>query len=163
MIKKEYYEKINENLQRALTHFKVRDYKECYDYIQMIITIGLHSYDLDLLLAIFELRALICVYFDDLEHAIADFKCMRSVADDMENYHLKMLAYDSLGRCYAHFRMYSNALKCHKKQLTLAWKVNDAKEEMRSYEMIGRMYYYLGRLDKSKYYNDRSLRGKTEK
>ena len=58
---------------------------------------------------------------------------------------------------------YENAAKCFKKQLELAWRLNDLPGETRAYEHIGIQYYYLGFLEKSKYYNDRSIRGKSEK
>ena len=37
------------------------------------------------------------------------------------------------------------------------------QEEIRSYEQLGIQNYYLGNLEKAKYYNDRSMRGKCEK
>ena len=43
-----------------------------------------------------------------------------------------------------------------------AWVASSFEGEMEAYELLSVQYYYLGMLDKSLYYHDRSLRGKSE-
>jgi len=76
---------------------------------------------------------------------------------------VKLEAYENLGRCYQLLKNYENSLKCHKKCLELSWRLDNVESETRAYEQIGLQYYYLGNLAKSKYYNDRCMRGKNER
>jgi len=46
--------------------------------------------------------------------------------------------------------------------MTIAWCEGCTISESRSYENQAIEYYYLGDLEKSEYYNERYLRGKTE-
>jgi hypothetical protein len=55
------------------------------------------------------------------------------VAVEMENLELKMQTYEKLGFCYKSMRQYENSLKCHKKQLELAWRLNNSGEEIKAY------------------------------
>jgi len=50
-------------------------------------------------------------------------------------------------------------MKCYKKQLEIAWSINDIHEEMSAYDHISICYFYLGNLKKSEYYQKRALRG----
>lgn len=106
----------------------------CKRYIEEIKTIALHAYDLETLRNTFQLKALVCIFFDDYQTALQSFKNLRDVANDEENDYAKMQAYGSMGRCYNAMKAYESALKCHKKQLELAWKNNDNTEELRAYE-----------------------------
>lgn len=54
------------------------------------------------------------------------------------------------------------ALKCHKKQLELSWISNDENQELRAYELIGKVYFYMGEIYKCKMYHDRSQFGVIE-
>ncbi len=62
---------------------------------------------------------------------------MRNICDEENDLFNKMHAYDSIGRAYQATRSYDNALKCFKKMLELAWRVNDASGELMAYELIG--------------------------
>ena len=57
---------------------------------------------------------------------------------------------------------YTMGVKCHKKQLEIAWMCNDEVNELRAYEMIGKCYFYLGEITKCKIYHDRSQFGRVE-
>lgn len=60
-------------------------------------------------------------------------------------------------------RKYESSIKAHKKQLELAWRLNNVQGERKAYEFLALQYFYLGNLAKAKYYNDRNMRGKCEK
>lgn len=57
---------------------------------------------------------------------------------------------------------YEKAILCFKKQLQLSWLVDNAEGEMNAYDNMAIQYFYIGDLEKSKYYNDRMCRGKFE-
>jgi tetratricopeptide (TPR) repeat protein len=135
----------------------------CSNHINEIIKTASFAYDLDVLKNVYTLKALISIFFDNYEQAVSDFKMVRCIADEDENLETKMEAYECIGKCYQQLKNYENALKCFKKQLELSWRLNDIESELRSYELIAVQHYYLGNLQKSKYYNDRSMRGKFEK
>lgn len=65
IIKKNYYERIEVERKRAAKFFKVRDFEMCKRYIEEIKTIALHAYDLETLRNTFQLKALVCIFFDD--------------------------------------------------------------------------------------------------
>jgi len=44
----------------------------------------------------------------------------------------------------------------------LAWHIESLEGEMNAYDNLAIQYYYEGDLEKSKYYNDRMIRGKVE-
>ena len=46
--------------------------------------------------------------------------------------------------------------------MNLAWAQKDTTSEIRAYENLAVDYFYLGEIDKSEYYHDRFMRGKTE-
>ena len=46
--------------------------------------------------------------------------------------------------------------------MNLAWAQEDTTSETRAYENLAVDYFYLGEIDKSEYYHERFMRGKTE-
>lgn len=56
---------------------------------------------------------------------------------------------------------HEKALKCFKKQLEIAWVDSDKANEIKAYEKISLQYFYLGDLQKSKYYHELALTGFT--
>lgn len=94
--------------------------------------------------------------------AIECFKRLRDAAQEDKDYESKMYAYQQLGKCYQQLKDYQKAILCFKKQLQLAWLVESIEGEMNAYDNLALQYYYEGDIDKSKYYNDRMIRGKVE-
>ena len=79
-----------------------------------------------------------------------------------KDFETKMYAYKQIGYCYQQIKEYELALKCFKKQLQIAWHINSHEGEMSAFDNLAIQYFYLGDLEKSKYYNDRMVRGKKE-
>ena len=52
---------------------------------------------------------------------------------------------------------YKLALTAFKSQLKVGWIYNDNNIELLSYDNIGMAYYYLGDLDRAKYYHERMI------
>ena len=67
-----------------------------------------------------------------------------------------------MGENYNHQKEYQNAIKCYKKILEIAWDQNLHAEELEAYDKIGIQYYYLGNLERSRYYNTRMMIGRLE-
>jgi tetratricopeptide (TPR) repeat protein len=74
----------------------------------------------------------------------------------------KLYAYKQVAFCYIKMKEYDLALKTLKKQLQLAWVVNNIASENNTYENMAICYYYKGDLRRSSYYNNRYLRGVSE-
>ena len=96
------------------------------------------------------------------QQSITCFLKLRDVAEEEEDLLSTMEAYRSLGQCYHHMRRHELARVCFKKMLENAWIGSSFEGEMEAYEALSVQYYYLCMLDKSLYYHDRSLRGKSE-
>lgn len=158
-VRHEYLSAVNTHIKQSKAAFAERDYVTSRGPLEDIVQMCQHAYDLDLLLQVLQLRALVAMFFDHHEEAIRDFKMMRRVADEVGDMHSKAVAYERMGQAYTLIREYHLALKSHKKQLECAWKANDTVAEIRAYELIGKAYYYLGEISKSKTYNERSTRG----
>ena len=67
-----------------------------------------------------------------------------------------------MGKCYQNLKEFKKAVICYKKQLQLAWFNQNIDMEMSAYDNLAIQYFYLGELERSKYYNDRMCRGKFE-
>jgi hypothetical protein len=57
---------------------------------------------------------------------------------------------------------YKKAIVCFKKQLQLAWFTSNLEQEMIAFDSLSLQYFYIGDVDKAKYYDDRARRGKFE-
>eukprot|EP00347_Sterkiella_histriomuscorum_P018601 403344892 len=68
-----------------------------------------------------------------------------------------------MGDCFSqsYEKDHKMALKCYKKVLEQAWISNDLSCEIKAYEKISVQYYYIGDLQRSKYYHEKALRGET--
>ena len=98
----------------------------------------------------------------EIQQSITCFMKLRDVAEEEEDRVTSMNAYRSLGQCYLQTRKYDLARICFKKMLENSWVAGSFEGEMEAYELLSVQYYYLGMLDKSQYYHDRSLHGKSE-
>lgn len=54
-------------------------------------------------------------------------------------------------------KQYETCEKLYKKALEYSWFLQQKKTEIEIYEQMGINYYYLGRIQKSKYFHDRSV------
>lgn len=62
--------------------------------------------------------------------------------------------------CYRTLRYHELATDYFKYQLSLAWEMNDQKQEMKSYDNLAIEYYYIGNITKAKLYHDRVFKGR---
>lgn len=97
--------------------------------------------------------------FNDIKSAIFSYQVLKNLSEQTQNYESKMYAYKQLGSCYKLVKQYHLALVNFKKLLQLAWSENNTEWELKAYDFIGLAYYYLGELEKSKYYHKRMWEG----
>lgn len=89
--------------------------------------------------------------------AINYYKKLRDVCEEDGNMKTKLDAYYLMGNQYSLRKSYKKAILCYKKMLEVAWSIRDERSELLAYQMIGLQYYYLGQLDRSKYYHMRHM------
>ena len=115
--------------------------------------------DLEVLFKVHKVLSLIWRELNNYEKERMNLILMKDIAGMMKNKQRKNEAYELLGICYMEMKEYEKALKCFKKQLEYAWSNNDIDFEIRAYEKIFIQYFYLGDLEKSKFYHERAIRG----
>lgn len=98
-----------------------------------------------------------------VRRALTHWKQVKYVADVLQLPAEKMKAYKGIGVCYQLVRKYDSALMYFKRLLELAWYHENIDMELQAYDCMGKQYYYLGRMDKAAYYNERVWNGLTEK
>lgn len=120
--------------------------------------------NLDAKLFLYALKCLgdIYVEFDEFETAKNFYFYFKFFANYMELLEEVMISYESLGNVYKFLFQYHKAIKCYKKQIEIAWILNNKISELRAYDNIGIQYFYLGNRDKAKYYHERMLYGRSE-
>eukprot|EP00347_Sterkiella_histriomuscorum_P024572 403330650 len=162
-MKREFYNKVEQERRMAFQMFKAREYQQAINSLEEIIQMSKYAYDIDLLSKVLKLQAQIAIFFNDFRGAVVIYKIIRNVASDEGNDFNKMITYCDLGQCYNQLKEYENSIKCYKKLLELAWRLESIQFEIKAYEQLGIQYYYIGNIEKSQYYNDRAMRGKCEK
>ena len=64
--------------------------------------------------------------------------------------------------CYMLLFEHRQAMQSLKLSLELAWKTNNTEDEIKVYDRLAMCWFYLGDLDKSKYYRYRQMQGVVE-
>jgi tetratricopeptide (TPR) repeat protein len=95
----------------------------------------------------------------DIREALKYFQAFKMLCEKNRAYIMKMLAYKEIGFCYKLVKQYKSALINFKKLLQLSWYRKHRGWEMKAYDFIGIAYYYLGEIEKSKYYHKRMWEG----
>ena len=108
------------------------------------------------------LHAKIILMLQDVYKAIIIYKNCKKLAVNFQLFHYLISCYKGLGRCFQYLKQYSLALNYFAKMLQCSWKLNDKDHEILSYDLIGMQFFYLGDLEKSKYYHQRMVDGEIE-
>lgn len=96
---------------------------------------------------------------NNVKEALKYFQAFKILCDRAKTWTIKMSAYKEIGFCYKLVKQYRSALINFKKLLQLAWFKSHKGWELQSYDFIGIAYYYLGELEKAKYYHRRMWEG----
>jgi tetratricopeptide (TPR) repeat protein len=125
--------------------------------IKILITI-----DIRLALTALKVMGDIYIEFDEPDRAKNVYLYYKFLAYNLELLDDYMYSFESLGNAYKFLYKYRKAISCYKKQIELAWKLNDKYSELRAYDNIGIQYFYLNNKEKAKYYHKRFIKGKSE-
>lgn len=121
-----------------------------------------------LVIKVGDMVALQCAYkflgdlyldMNDLQNAIQSYRQRKGLAEANQDYRDKMKTYRKLGHCYKLIKNYKLALVNYKKMLQLAWELKDENAELIAYDGIGMQYFYLGAVQKARYYHERMWKG----
>lgn len=136
--------------------------KKALDFSEQVKLSYQKSEDIEGLELCFKFQGDIYFRFNDIRSALYCYQIQKNLSEQNHHYKSKMLAYKQLGCCYKLVKQYRLALINFKKLLQLAWEQNCTEWELKAYDFIGLAYYYLGELEKSKYYNKRMWEGISE-
>jgi tetratricopeptide (TPR) repeat protein len=120
------------------------------------------SMDIKLALCALKVMGDMYIEFDEPDRAKNVYIYYKFLSYNLELLEDYMLAYESLGTAYKFLYKYRKAILCYKKQIELAWKLNDKYSELRAYDNIGLQYFYLNNKEKAKYYHKRFIKGISE-
>lgn len=120
------------------------------------------NFEIKLFLTTLKCLGDIYLEFDEYEIAKNYYFYYKFFANYLEMLEDVMIAYESLGNVYKFLFQYEKAIHCYKKQIEVAWIVNNKESELRAFDNIGIQYFYLGNKDKAKYYHERMLYGRSE-
>lgn len=95
--------------------------------------------------------------YSDFLNAIVCYNQLRIAADVLSDPKIKLVALIKLGQIVKHLKMYEDSLHFFKKALEYAWFNKQTEEELKIYDLMGQVYYYMGDIKRSEYYHERSL------
>jgi tetratricopeptide (TPR) repeat protein len=101
-------------------------------------------------------------YCSNMQGALFSFEKMRDSAEEMGDFHREIEAYYQAGLTLKQMQDYTNAAKSFKRMLQVAWYYGRVPKEMLAYEMLSRVYFYLGNVEKAQYYSTRAIQGLAE-
>ena len=87
---------------------------------------------------------------------------LRNCAHSAQDIVVKMYAYKQMGHCFAKQEKYDEAIICFKHLIALAWTTNSPEAESAAYDALSIMHFYIGNIEKSKFYDHQFLSGLTE-
>lgn len=122
----------------------------------------LQALDVKIFLISIKILADIYLEFDEYETAKNFYFYYKYLANNLDIPEEIQISYECLGNTYKFLFQYHKAIKCYKKQIEVAWVLNNKNSELRAYDNIGIQYFYLGNKDKAKYYHERMLYGRSE-
>lgn len=93
------------------------------------------------------------------KEAIRCIHLARDVAACELNHARVLEAYQLLGNTHRHFKDYLEAIKAYKKSLMYAWMLNDQASELKAYQNLALLNFYMGSIEESKRYGDRHESG----
>ena len=103
--------------------------------------------------------AMIAKAYHDINKAIYLFKQHKSLCSIYNADNEKMRCYHELALAFQELTNYDKAFSYVKKQLKLAWKLENQDYELRAYDTLGMIHYYKGNLEKAEYFENRMRKG----
>ncbi|CAD8061200.1 unnamed protein product [Paramecium sonneborni] len=129
------------------------------DFSQQILTFSIGTLSSIALIETLSFAASMLELTSQLDWAIFYHNQTRIMANHakqtMDKYKMKSLI--GLGNCSIKMQQYEIGIKFFKKCLQYSWLNNDLEYENEVYSKLGVCYYYLGNIDKSKFYHERAI------
>lgn len=141
---------------------EIKQYKQALEYCKKYKELILASSDHSGLQNAFKIQGNIYLHLEDLKNALISYRNLKGIAEYNCDYLDKILAYQKIGNCYKLLKHYKLALTNYKKMLQLSWDIKSMKYELLAYDFIGMQYYYLGDIERARYYHERMWRGISE-
>lgn len=141
----------------------VREYKSNIIKEWKSITNRLFNIDVRLSLLGIKILGDIHIEFDEYDKAKSYYSYFKFLATNLELLEELMLAYESLGIVSKYLYKHHKAIQYFKKQIEVAWILDDKVSELRAYDHIGIQYFYLANKQRARYYHYRFICGRYEK
>jgi len=110
-----------------------------------------------ILYAVYKVLADISLLFRRTEEAIQIYEYVLLYAKTKYAKELILTLYGQLAYCFHLLQEYEASLYYYQKQLKLACFMKNQQVEAQVYDLMGIEYYYLGDIERSKYYHDLSM------
>jgi tetratricopeptide (TPR) repeat protein len=141
---------------------ETKQYKQALDFCKKYKEILTSNSDHSRLQHAFKLQGNIYMKMNDVKNALFSYRNLKGIAEYNGDYLEKIVAYQKIGHCYKLLKQYKLALVNFKKMLQLSWDINSLKYEFLAYDSIGLQYFYLGDIERARYYHERMWRGIAE-
>jgi len=100
--------------------------------------------------------------FKEYREATLAYKELKKYCEETHHYKDKIVCYRMLGVIHHFQEEFVVACNYFRKALELAWDQQHEEEEVKAYDNLALCFFYMGDLQKARYYNDRMQRGKIE-
>lgn len=141
---------------------EAKQYKQALDFCKKYKEVLNANSDSSRLQHAFKLQGNIYMKMNDVRNALLSFRNLKGIAEYNGDYVEKIVAYQKIGHCYKLLKQYKLALVNYKKMLQLSWDIKSLKYEFLAYDSIGLQYFYLGDIERARYYHERMWRGIAE-
>lgn len=141
---------------------KDKQYKQALEHCKKYKELLLSSSDHMGLQSAFKTQGNIYLHLNDLKNALISYRYLKGISEYSCDYVDKIVAYQKIGHCYKLLKQYKLALIHYKKMLQLSWDIRSMKYEYLAYDLIGLQYYYLGDIERARYYHERMWKGISE-
>lgn len=127
-----------------------------------IVTKSQESKNLAFTLKILLLHAKLAYQSQNVFKAIILYRNCKKTASSVKLYKIIGSCFKGLGFCFQFLKQYSLSLIYFTKFLQCSWHLKDQNKELLAYDLIGLQYYYLGEIEKSRYYHLKMVSGEVE-
>lgn len=147
-------------LESTLEFRKDKDLLE--KFLKNYVTIAQKSKNLDLYLDALLLQGKIFLIYHEVHKALNVLKQMKNIAKTNRKFLHNLKAYKYLGKVFQQIGNFTMAEFYFIKLLQVSWITNKEKYEVQAYDLIGIQNYYMGDLDKAKFFHSKTIGGVIE-
>lgn len=156
--KQSYYEVLYGLVDDAQMAFKSRDRNLIIRLMRIICSLTVKIPEYPVLIKSLRIITQIFIFFRDWDTSIFWLEKLRDVWIMNKDYNTCMVVYKQAGMIFQHLKDYSRAVIWFKKMLQFAWVTDSFEGEINAYELLALEYFYLGDLDRTKFYQTLSVK-----